>query len=408
MKLSELLFELTGKDVKEVKTGVECEYLAALGAFFKMLRGEVLEFDLGVVDRISEVYISHMLTKGCYEFTETDRIKKVNYNDRMFFCYYDGILDVVFSKEEDWIFDAHAKGSGSGNVNMNMNVVQAKGFVALLAYFALVRYEDGLDCRLNFKTWFADPMSYLSIIMLRDYGNKLVDNLFIIENCEIGAQIQWYAYVGIQKQFGYMNKYSDSTAKKKWLVENGVEVGDPVLLYKLGDGKNNKTRPLTGCKIAVIMAIGDYGVQYEEIDGNELVLTQIERVSHNSSSIRDDYSSFHKSITDTSYTSVAFENLLFNEDYLIMRPIPDDGSCQVMIVPDDDGTWAIRHVQLDSLETIYAILENRGIEYNREKFLNTYFKNRVPYYERYRKHQPVRYEGLSYSDLLKKYGEGAE
>ena len=96
MKLSELLFKLTGKDVKEVKTGVECEYLAALGAFYKMLKGEVLEFDLGVVDRISDVYISHMLTKGCYEFVETDRIKKTAYNDRMFFCYYEGVFDVVF------------------------------------------------------------------------------------------------------------------------------------------------------------------------------------------------------------------------------------------------------------------------------------------------------------------------
>ena len=154
--------------------------------------------------------------------------------------------------------------------------------------------------------------------------------------------------------------------------------------------------------------VGEYGIQYEEIDGNELVLTQIERVSHNSSSVRDDYSNFHTHTTDMSYTSIAFENLLFNEDYMIMRPIADDGSCQVMIVPDDDGTWAIRHVELDTLETIYAVLENRGIEYNKDKFLNTYFKNRVPYYERFRKHQPVRYEGLNYSDLLKKYGEGAE
>ena len=406
MKLSELLFKLTGKDVKEVKTGVECEYLAALGAFYKMLKGEVLEFDLGVVDRISDVYISHMLTKGCYEFVETDRIKKTAYNDRMFFCYYEGVFDVVFNKEEDWIFDAHAKGSGS--VNMNMNIMQAKGFVALLAYFALVRYDDGLSCKLNFNTWFADPMSYLSIIMLRDYGNKLVDDLFIIENCELGVQLQWYAYVGIQKQFGYMNKFSDSRVKLQWLKDNNVESGDPVLLYSLGDGKNNRTRPLIGCKIVVMRGVGEYGIQYEEIDGNELVLTQIERVSHNSSSVRDDYSNFHTHTTDMSYTSIAFENLLFNEDYMIMRPIADDGSCQVMIVPDDDGTWAIRHVELDTLETIYAVLENRGIEYNRDKFLNTYFKNRVPYYERFRKHQPVRYEGLNYSDLLKKYGEGAE
>ena len=47
----------------------------------------------------------------------------------------------------------------------------------------------------------------------------------------------------------------------------------------------------------------------------------------------------------------------------------------------------VRSYQLDIYDTIYAVFEDRGVVYNKDKFVNTYFTSRkkVPVYDEIQK-----------------------
>jgi hypothetical protein len=144
------------------------------------------------------------------------------------------------------------------------------------------------------------------------------------------------------------------------------------------------------------------------ISSIETVLTQVHRVSV--ANFRDksieDYTQFNARQQTIQFTSLGVDYLTYDEEYMIMKPSTDDGSVQLMVMPDDKGGWDIQKVEMDTLETIYAVMENRGVRFNKERFLEMYFTPRgvVPIYEKYRDHQPTEYEDMTKAEILAKYG----
>ncbi|MNW63497.1 hypothetical protein D3C74_417120 [compost metagenome] len=53
----------------------------------------------------------------------------------------------------------------------------------------------------------------------------------------------------------------------------------------------------------------------------------------------------------------------------------------------DKNSGELISVKLDTLDTIYAVFEDRSVKYNKEKFLDEYFisRGKTPIYNKYAK-----------------------
>lgn len=402
MYVSELIKNACDKDVKTLMTGAECEFVGSCAFYLKMLRGDSVELDLDINPLVRADYIDRMQDLG----VEIKDRQCGNYKVADFCRPMDKVMSYVINKTNtDWVFDVFDNQLENNHVGYNTG----SGYIPLMAYFAVSKMLAGEKGQLRLVTRLSGADHYINLIILRNYGNRLVNDMLSIENCNL-EQADWVAYVKMQKSFGRMATDSDSTEKQKWLKEHDVQKGDILLLYEIEKGASISNREITACHMVVVESYDSMSIQYTYIGTTELVLTQIERVSKTEfmqKSVKE-YQDFFKQTKSLSYTSVGIEYLTYEEDYMLMLPTGDDVSCQLMILPGENGKWELRQVVLDTLETIYAVLENRGIKYSKERFLNKYFKGKVPYYDRFRKHQPTKYENLTNAELLKKYGEDAE
>lgn len=401
MKVSELVKIVSGKEVNMLMTGAECEFVGSCAFYLKLLRGDSVELDIDINPLVRAEYINRMQDLGV---VIEGRVKG-SYNVSNFCRPMEKVMSYIVDKTvTDWSFDIYSDIINNSHVNHGSGA----GYIPFLAYFVVTKMLEGTKGVLRIVTKVSGPSEYISLLILKVYGNKLAEGLVDIENCNMG-QAEWTAYVQMHKQFGHMITTSDSIEKRNWLNEHDVKSGDIVLLYEIGKGNNISTRELTSCRIAIVNSVNEFNVGLDIIGTTELILTQIERVSHTefSGKTKEDYEGFYRRSETISYTSLGIEYLTCDEDNMLMLPMADDISSQLMILPGDNGEWELKHVILDTLETIYAVLENRGIKYNKERFLNKYFAGRVPFYERFRKHQPTEYESISNSELIKKYGEGA-
>lgn len=402
MYVSELIKNVCHKEVKTLLTGAECEFVGSCAFYLKLLRGDSVELDLDINPLVHSDFIDRMQDLG------------VEIKDRQLGAYkvsdfcrpMEKVMSYIIRKTDtDWVFDVFDNQLENNHVGYGTG----SGYIPLMAYFAVYKMLHGEHGKLRLVTKLGNADHYMNLIILKSYGNRLVENMVDIDNCNL-EQADWIAYVKMQKGFGRMAHESDSIEKERWLKEHDVQRGDILLLYEIGKGANITNRCLKSCHMVVVESYDNMGVQYTYIGTTELLLTQIERVSKTEfmQKTKEEYEDFVKMSKNLSYTSVGIEYLTCEEDYMLMLPTGDDVSCQLMILPGENGKWELRQVVLDTLETIYAVLENRGIKYNKERFLNKYFKGKVPYYERFRKHQPTKYENLTNAELLKKYGEDAE
>ena len=400
MKVSELVEKTCGKKIEVIQTGTECDFIGNLAYFYKKLLGEDVELDVAINPLIGADYINRMLDLGV---VAADRVKQ-GYKYSLFRRNPEVVTSFVIKQSPtDWYFDIHF----STFDNTTVTESNGNGYIPLIAYFLINKLLDNSKGKLHLQTRgkAGDSISYMQVVILMCYGNKLGKDLVEIENCELG-QAEWTAYTVMQQQYNRMLRSATNHEKYEWLIEQGVQSGDILLLYTIGSAEGNR-RELQSCKIAIVRALSDCKIDLDVIGSSELVLTQIERVSQTDFKDRtyEDYTRFYRNETTYNLGSVGVEYLTFEEDVMLMLPMHDDSSVQVMIVPTDSGSWELGHVELDTIETIYAVLENRRINYNKERFLSKYFPDTVPFDERYKQHQPTKYENITKDELLVKYGE---
>lgn len=398
VRVSEFFKATLGKDITELQTGTECSLVAEVAYYLKAI-GKTLVCDVRIKEELPSVYTHRMVDMG----VKMDVGASV-YNESMFYTKSRPSFESLeLSKTPtDW----------SLNVNTNtfkngfLNHYRGLGYLPLLAYFLVNKWETKTKGVLRLITPGQLASYYLELFVLKYYGNKLADTCISVENTDIG-QADWFAYIAVQRQFGYGYEKSSVFDKKKWFDD--VAIGDILLLYSIGSSSDRSSRRLQSCHIARVDKITNSGVSLAVFTQVETVLTQVYRVStSNFDKSYDDYTRFPTMIHNYGYQSLGVGNYFYDEDYLVLKPMIDDGSVQLMVLPTESNGWDIEKVELDTLETIYAVLENRGIKYNKERFLAEYFTPRgvVPFYEKYRKHQPTKYENLSKADLLRKYGDG--
>ena len=399
MNISEIIKVVTGKDIKKLETGSECELAGEIAFQYHNATGEVVVLDVDVNKDIDELYINRMLDLGI----QWEGRKPLYYKSSAFFSTNRNFDSLVVTKTvEDWTFNR------SDNVfeNGKLEWSNGAGFIPFIASFIVDKFITGTRGVLHFVSS-AVPNIYTNVFVLMYNGNKLIKDIISIENISMG-QAEWFAFIAAQRQCNRMLCSADSVAKAKWFKDNDVRTGDVLLLYTIGKNQDKTKRELQSCFIGVVTSLSNMEISMSVIYSIETVLTQVERVS--TSNILDksveDYTTFGVAQKTIQFTSLGCDYLTYDEEYMVMKPSTDDGSVQLMVMPNEDGEWDVCKVEMDTLDTIYAVLKNRGIKFNEERFLKEYFEPRgvVPIYARYASHQPTKYENMSKAELLEKYG----
>lgn len=402
---------VTGRtDITELKNGTECTLVGEL-AYFLGKQGYKLALDIPYCTEILKDYINRMIDMGVELGVSANT--NITYNKSLFFSkenrqpfdYY------VIDKKVDNSWSMDVRGNNLENIYLDSS--DGAGYVPLYAYYlvdSFVRGEQAVS--LTFTSSIHDNIVYRNVGVLVYCDNKLGGDIIHFENLERG-QLEWLCYLFSRVQRG-MTEWSIEQ-KYKWVSTN-VEIGDIVLLYNTDGARDFRRAKLVSCWIAKVLDITESGVLLEYYVSAEMVLTQVERVDRrfSGSIIRptyEDYKRFDSIKRWFSFDELGIDSVKF-EKYFITLPMIDDGSAQVFILPKDNGHgYEIRTITLDTFDTIYSVLENRGIKYNRDKFVDMYFTSRnvVPFYDRFRNHQPTRYESnLNKSQLLEKYGTAME
>lgn len=400
MKISEILQKVTGKTVKKIETGTECELIGEIAYQLREATGDIVELDIPVEEKINDLYISRMLDMGVIW---GDR-KPAFYNKAAFYRKENRNFDNLVIKKtvEDWTFNKN----DDLFKNSVLDYSNGSGYVPLVAYFMVEKLVTGTKGVLHL-TSSTIPDIYSQLFVLMYYGNKLIEGVVELENVSLN-QAEWFSYIITQHQYNRMTNSVDSTVKYNWLKENGIEKGDVLLLYTIGKKQNKSRRELISCFIAVVEGYNQYEMMLNVISSVETVLTQVYRVS--TSDFKDktleDYTRFNMRNQTIQYTSLGVEYYTYDEEYMIMIPTTDDGSVQLMVMPDNNGGWDIQKVEMDTLDTIYAVLKNRGIKFNEKKFIEKHFASRgvTPIYARYIDNQPTEYENSTKAEIIKKYG----
>lgn len=223
------------------------------------------------------------------------------------------------------------------------------------------------------------------------------------KNLTIG--IMWTAHNLYLEQLGY--GIVQSTMKEKYeYIEENFPVGSVVWLYQkklkkkkkrkedldMEEHNNNKNLSLFQIFPAIVRSITERSVSLEKIRNmNTRVgrLAEIEEYNAKQEEITEIEQDFfntdyaHKidtHIEEFPYPNLGVEVLSFTEEYFIQRPV-DTEKVPVRLYVDNSRDMNVEMLTLDAL---YAMLEDWGIDYDKTRYRVEYMGKRKPEYEKYR------------------------
>lgn len=270
-------------------------------------------------------------------------------------------------------------------------------YVYLVAKWLIYRYMKKTETPclvIDQDGYTLQTREYAALISLKKWGNKLFedDNLLTLEYVDDDdTDSEWVAYFEEKRSRGMVGtggvRYS---AKEKIHYLTNVlkyNVGDIVLLYRRKASKNNGdiTRNVIAVYPAVIMQIDNDNITLSYCTQIDTKLTRKHHLDllklngANSIYTKQDYLRFEESYKSFSWHKVGVEGYSTDESFIIIPPIADDSTRQWL----NDGQYDVE-VELNTLETIYAVYEDRKLKYDKARFLARYFGDKVPVYEQYR------------------------
>lgn len=396
------LNSLLPKPIKKIETAAELVLAVALNDYaHKYLNDRVSCGSVRVAKTLvgQEVY-AYAWDTACHPtilgFHADDKEPESRAYNTKWCPYIMQIMDsmVIDYAPDKWYFSL--LNSLSDNIHIRTGATPYN-YVYLVAKWLMYRYMNkGVTPRLvvDQDGYTLQSKEYAALISLKKWGNKLFedDNLLTLEYVDDDdTDSEWVAYFEEKRSRGMAGtggaRYS---AKEKINYLTNVlkfNVGDIMLLYRRKASKNNGdvTRNVIAVYPAVIM----------QIDSNNITLsyctqidTKLTRKHHldllklngaNSIYTKQDYLRFEESYKSFSWHKVGIEGYSTDESYILIPPIADDSTRQWL----NDGQYDVE-VELNTLETIYAVYEDRKLKYDKARFLARYFSNSVPIYEQYR------------------------
>lgn len=382
--------DLLGVKIKKIYSGSELIFFYELSKYSKELLNK--EIDFGEITVIKELrnsdFCQYLYNKGFdinFDLTSDD-IGDISEISRKFFN--SDLTGIVFEKQtaKEWVYDYNT--DRTANLVLN-RYNRSAGYVSLYAYMYILSYKNKKKVPklvLKNTTPKQEEFEYVDIIILKNFGNKFLEGKVDIEySRDVVTQPEWEAYVLYHRQLGFMNKEYNYNEKYKYISKK-YQPGDVVLYYKTDKAiKSKSIRRLVNCYPALISDITKDNIKlvyYPDITTALTRRRQLEKAEEACGGeykySKEDFEKFPACSITVDYFNLGVDLLLYMEDEFIFAPLNGTDKFEQYLV-DKNGVEGV--YELDTLNTIYAVFEDREIGYNKKKFLDTYFKKTKPVYD---------------------------
>lgn len=380
-----------GKRIRKIHSGSELLLAYELDKYAKENLNLALSLE-GVSiakELLSKEYFSFVVNNGLNVGIDVDKQSLADYSLDKSAFFTDFIKDVEFAKVEEgrvtYTFDKNT----SLHAVMNQES-KPKSYISLVAKIWVDAYQRGENppvLVIDHSRNSAREFEYADVRVLIMHGNELFKDYVELNVSEdTGIQPEWETYLTYKRQLGKMDREYSVDEKKKNFKRN-FEVGDAVLLYKrkrLSAGKS--VGKLNACFPAVIESITDKHITIKYFPQVQTPITQYVEVSEREMDLEDygtshgisneDYTKFTSMRESVFISDLGIGDTTFKEERFILEPTPDDSTMQYVRTGVGESTTA--PMVMNALETIYAVFETRGIQYNRQRFIDKYFKGKEP------------------------------
>lgn len=265
-------------------------------------------------------------------------------------------------------------------------------WVSLLAYIAVKRLMLGKPqvflVTINYELAYTH-MVLSSFILLNEETSACSGWCFFNFDESVSPQrinhlgySAWYAK-GVEQ--GYLRRYYTSREKYEYARNMGIQVGDIVYLYERKVGqKLNFLKEISGFHFAKVLAYGKDCISLYIFNTKKTKYQgKVDYANYNMTTkamynFTNPYESVNATEKTYDWTDMGVEYCMYGEQFFITECSRDDG--KVMAV--QYGDWTPLRLRLNSVELIYWILKDYGIEFNEERFLSKYFMDK-PLYQQY-------------------------
>ena len=268
----------------------------------------------------------------------------------------------------------------------------SQAWISMIAMVAVNRLMTGVPNKLGIEFPYVivkNQLALSSFLLLVDETNAFTgwvifsfeDNVSDDMQRQVGYEAWWYK----GKEQGFLDRWYSPKEKLAYLKNNlGVDVGDVVIYYERSySTAYNYIKSIKSCHLAIVRAITNTNITLEVINtvktkyGAELTFknqTMAVKEMYCGSKRYLDWNSSNQTID---LTDIGIRYLMHTEGSFITTLNDADDIVELDIKDDNERTGCYALHQND---VIYWLLKDYGIDFNEEKFLSTYFKDRETAY----------------------------
>lgn len=305
---------------------------------------------------------------------------------------------VSFEKMEPsrWVWSAKGfdgKGFSVNNKSLNHNFADMAwvSLVAMVAVRRLFNRDGPRELLLRFSGNMLINSMALSHLMVLDSMTQCLKGWVSYEFDETvpqktQLQLSYFAWYSIGREMGMVDRWYNGREKLKYMRQLGLEEGDIVLYYEREpEQKMNYIKSIAGCYVAKIVSVNSRDLELELIHTSMPKFAGKEAFDDHTMAVKmmytenKPYETIRLSRVSMSMADVGVEYMLYSEHSFI---VPLNHATDVVETRVTDGVRE-ETLLLDQNNLIYWILEDYEYEYNRDRFLSTYFNGIVPVRDRY-------------------------
>lgn len=369
----------------EINTPSELLYIAEIAKYLKECDEELsLE---GVI--ISE----NCIGTEYYKYMQSMNIAGIPYreleNARDFYVESLSDKDIYYAEKTptEWVFDYDGKGRKPQNSKYFKGLLASKAYVSLIAMITVNKLMFGSPklLRLDFTqanvcfTKNYDRWDILDLWLVLKRTNALESwvQINLPEIPSALAQLNYEAHTHELQTLGGMKDFV-GVKKKIDCYRKNFKKGDIVLLYKKSDrgSKNDIIKSIASCQIARIEQATNSKIELTIFNVHNSSLSAKKYFDSLPDKVREMYGDnahlkVHEQRIILDWLDVGIGDCVFAEEYIVTDLDCDDKAS--LWFTNKRGEEVL--LELNNADAIYAILCDRGIPFNRERFEKLYFSD---------------------------------
>lgn len=390
-----------GLKIKRITTGSELLFAYELDKYARLMLDT--KISLKGIPILKQLYaqaefsfvVSHNLDIG-FEIVNKSALMDISSKKGYFFTDVVQGIALKSVTPTEWVYD-FSYNTRANRVCYGMN--RAAAYVSLVAFMIISSIANDVSCPklvIDHENHAELAQEYVHLLILRDYGSKVLKDLIDIRfNKATGNQPEVEAFILVNRQRGYMNREYTTTEKVRHLKKN-FYVGDIVLLYSCKKLSKTKVIPvIESCYPAVITGYDDRGINLTYYPNVTTKTTHTISIYNVEEEYKDtartkglisdaDYARFPVCNVRIPFFDIGIDSCTYLEEKFLIKPIESDGTYQYFRTAK-----GYDRVFLNTIDTIYALFEDRGLWYSdesRERFIYKYFteRHKEPLYDKYK------------------------